>query len=49
MRLLFRSRFDVALFLSFRCYSLIYNLINELNTKSIILNLNKRAASKEAF
>ena len=49
MRLLFRSRFDVALFLSLRYYSLIRNLISELNIKLIILDLNKRVAFKKAF
>ena len=40
---------DVALLLSLKCYSLIYNLISELDIKSIILNLDKRVASKKAF
>ena len=49
MRLLFRSRFDVALLLSLKYYSSIRNLISELDTKSIILDFDERAASKEAF
>ena len=49
MRLLFRSRFDVALLLSLRYYSSIYNLISELSIKSIILDLDKRVAFKKAF
>ena len=49
MRLLFRSRFDVALLLSLKCYSSIRNLVSESNIKSIILNLNKRVAFKETF
>ena len=49
MCLLFRSRFDVTLFLSFKYYSSIYNLISELNIKLITLDLNKRVAFKEIF
>ena len=49
IRLLFRSRFDVALFLSLKYYSLIRNLISELDIKSIILNFDERVASKEVF
>ena len=49
IRLLFRSRFDVALLLFFKYYSLIRNLISELNIKLIILDLDERAAFKEAF
>ena len=49
MRLLFRSRFDVALLLSLKYYSSIRNLINELNIKLIILDLNERVAFKEVF
>ena len=47
MRLLFRSRFDITLLLSLRYYSSIYNLINELNIKLIILDLDKRVAFKK--
>ena len=49
MRLLFRSRFDVTLFLSLRYYSSIRNLVSELDIKSTILDLDERVASKEVF
>ena len=49
MRLLFRSRFDVALLLSLRYYSSIRNLISELDIKSIILDLGERVAFKKVF
>ena len=49
IRLLFRSRFDVALLLSFRYYSSIRNLVSELDIKSITLDLDERVAFKEVF
>ena len=49
MYLLFRSRFDVALLLSLKYYSSIYNLIGELNTKLITLDLDERVAFKKKF